>query len=328
MSAGEPAESIGQGEGGEFAEIERLFRPLTRGAPEALSLLDDAAVVPARPGWDLVLTTDALVEGVHFLADDPLDTVARKLLRVNLSDLAAKGATPYGYLLTTAWSPRCDAAAREAFARGLGEDGETFGVILLGGDTVSTPGPLTVSATLLGWVPAGHMVRRGGARAGDRLLVSGQIGKGWLGLRARRDAAPDPEGVLTAFYRLPQPRTALAALLLDHASAAADVSDGLIADAGHIAKASGLALRLDLDRAPFHPLVGADQESRIAAAAGGDDYEIVCAAAPDHAVALIAASGQLGIPMTDIGVFEAGEGAEATLGGRVVSPTATGWRHF
>ena len=328
MSAGEPAESIGQGEGGEFAEIERLFRPLTRGAPEALSLLDDAAVLPARPGWDLVLTTDALVEGVHFLDDDPMDTVARKLLRVNLSDLAAKGATPYGYLLTTAWSPRCDAAAREAFARGLGEDGETFGLVLLGGDTASTPGPLTVSATLLGWVPAGRIVRRGGARAGDRLLVSGQIGKGWLGLQARRGAAPDPGGVLTGFYRLPEPRTALAALLLDNASAAADVSDGLIADAGHIAKASGLALRLALDRAPFHPLVGADEESRIAAAAGGDDYEIVCAAAPDLAVALTAASQQLGIPMIDVGAFEAGEGVEVTLGGRVVSPTATGWRHF
>ena len=311
---------------GEFADIARLYRPLTRGAPEALALLDDAAVLPSRPGFDLVLTADALVEGVHFLPDDPLDSVARKLLRVNLSDLAAKGATPYGYLQTTSWSPRCGMAEREAFARGLAEDGEAYDLVLLGGDTVSTPGPLTLTATLLGWVPSGGMVRRGGARAGDRLLVSGQIGKGWLGLAARQGRLADPDGVFTDFYRLPQPRLALAELLRVHASAAADVSDGLVADAGHVAKASGLALTLALDAVPLHPAVSASD--RLAAATGGDDYEIVCAAAPDLAVALIAASQQLEIPMTDVGALEAGEGVEVTLGGRVVSPTAIGWRHF
>jgi thiamine-monophosphate kinase len=312
----------------EFAEIARLYRPLTRGAPGALALLDDAAVLPSRPGFDLVLTTDTLVEGVHFLPDDPLDTVARKLLRVNLSDLAAKGAQPYGYLLTTAWSPRCDAAARATFARGLDEDGRALDLILLGGDTVSTPGPLTVGAALLGWVPAGGVVRRGGARAGDRLLVTGQVGKGWLGLQARRGARADPDGALTAFYRLPQPRTALAAALGRHANAAADVSDGLIADAGHIAKASGLALEIALDRLPLHPTVEPDRTARLAAASGGDDYEIVCAAAPHAVAALVAAGADTGIPITDIGVFSDGEGTTVTDGGQILAAGPGGWRHF
>ncbi len=322
MSASDPPPT------GEFAEIERLLRPLTRGAPEALALLDDAAVLPSRPGWDLVLTTDALVEGVHFLPDDPLDTVARKLLRVNLSDLAAKGAEPYGYLLTTAWPARCDLAEREAFAHGLDVEGLDAGLILLGGDTVATSGPLTVSATMLGWVAAGRTVRRGGARAGDRLLVSGQIGKGWLGLEARLGRIADPDGELTAFYRLPQPRSVLAPLLLDHASAAADVSDGLIADAGHIAKASGLAVRIALDAAPFHPLVGAEEARRIAAATGGDDYEIVCAVSAASAPTLIAGAQRLGIAFTDIGAFHAGQGAQVTHHGRTLTLSRTGWRQL
>jgi thiamine-monophosphate kinase len=315
-------------EGGEFAEIARLFAPLTRGAPEALSLLDDAAVLAGRSGFDLVITTDALVEGVHFLPDDPLDTVARKLLRVNLSDLAAKGAAPFGYLLTTAWSARCDAPARRAFANGLARDGETYGLILLGGDTVSTPGPLTVSATMLGWVPAGAMVKRSGARAGDRLLVSGQVGKGWLGLQARRGAIADPDGGLTEYYRLPQPRVALAEALRRYARAAADVSDGLIADAGHIATASGLGLTLSLDDLPLPRGMASDAASRVAAATGGDDYEIVCAASPDTAPALIAAAAVLGLAMTEVGVFTAGDGRDVRLGGRSIAIEHAGWRHL
>ena len=313
---------------GEFADIARLYRPLTRGAPGALALLDDAAVLPARPGFDLVLTTDTLVEGVHFLPDDPLDTVARKLLRVNLSDLAAKGARPFGYLLTTAWSPRCDEAAREAFARGLAADGEAFDLDLLGGDTVSTPGPLSVGAALLGWVPAGRMVRRSGASAGDRLLVSGQVGKGWVGLQARRGALADPDGALARLYRLPEPRLVLADALLAHASAAADVSDGLIADAGHLATASGLGLEIDLDRAPIHPAAATDAASRLAAAAGGDDYEIVCAAPPVSAAELIASAAAVGVTLTDIGVFSAGRGVRVTLGGEPVALERAGWSHF
>ncbi|MGH6909398.1 MAG: thiamine-phosphate kinase, partial [Phenylobacterium sp.] len=166
----------------EFSEIARLFRPLTGGAAGAFDLLDDAAVVPQRPGFDLVITKDAVVEGVHFPEREAPDLVAKKLLRVNLSDLAAKAAEPFGCFLAVAWPKSFGPADREAFARGLGEDLQTYGVSLLGGDTVSTPGPFTLSLTALGWVPAGRMVRRAGAKAGDILAVSGTIGDGALGL--------------------------------------------------------------------------------------------------------------------------------------------------
>lgn len=308
----------------EFGQIAALFRPLTRGAPEALDLLDDAAVIPSRPGFDLVVTKDALVEGVHFLSDDPPGLIARKLLRVNLSDLAAKGATPYGYFLATAWPKTFDWPMRQAFAEGLRIDGETYDLNLLGGDTVSIPGPLTVSVTMMGWVPAGRMIRRSGARAGDLVLVSGTIGDGGLGLMAARGELEDPGGELAARYRLPQPRLDLRERLLAHASAAADISDGLIADAGHIARASGLGLSLDLDRMPLSAAASrwldgqddrADGLRRLASF--GDDYEIVCTASPDAAAAL---------GLTPIGRVTA-SGLEVREDGRAISPGAGGWRH-
>jgi len=169
----------------EFGEIARLFRPLAS-SPEALGLLDDAAVLTWRSGHELVVTADAIVEGVHFLPQDPPHGVAQKLLRVNLSDLAAKAAEPYGYLLTVAWPSHWDEPKRTAFARGLREDQTRFGLTLLGGDTVFTPGPMSASVTMLGWARTGEMVKRSGAKAGDILLVSGSIGDGYLGLRAAK----------------------------------------------------------------------------------------------------------------------------------------------
>ena len=309
--------------GGEFDWIAQLLRPLTRGAPEALDLLDDAAVIPSRTGFDLVVTKDALVAGVHFLHDDPLDLVARKLLRVNLSDLAAKGADPYGYFLTTAWPTGTTWADRELFARGLAEDGETFSLSLLGGDTVSTPGPLTLTATLLGWVQQGAAILRRGARPGDRLAVSGTIGDGWLGLKAARAEIDSP--VLAHRYRLPVPRTDLIATLRTHARAAVDVSDGLLADAGHIAKASGLAVTIALDAVPVSIEAQAwltEQPDRAAArlaiATGGDDYQILCAIAPE---------GPVPNGLTVVGAFEAGEGVTATFKGAPVAIDRLGWTH-
>ncbi|HEY9217790.1 MAG TPA: thiamine-phosphate kinase, partial [Phenylobacterium sp.] len=164
----------------EFEAIARLFRPLTRGAPEAFDLLDDAAAIPSRPGHDLVVTKDAMVEGVHFLPGEPADLVARKLLRANLSDLAAKAAEPYGYFLAVSWPATWDGGARALFAEGLRQDGEAFDISLLGGDTTSTPGPMTASVTMLGWVPEGRMLRRAGAQSGDVVMVSGPIGDGFL----------------------------------------------------------------------------------------------------------------------------------------------------
>ncbi|THD62934.1 thiamine-phosphate kinase [Phenylobacterium sp.] len=310
--------------GGEFSEIARLFRPLTGGAVGAFDLLDDAAIVPQRPGFDLVVTKDALVEGVHVPLGEAADLVARKLVRVNLSDLAAKAAEPFGVFLAVAWPPAYGVADREAFARGLGEDLRAFGVALLGGDTVGTPGPFTASLTALGWVPEGRMVRRAGARAGDVLAVSGTIGDGVLGLAAVRGELADPDGWLSGRYRLPNPRLDLRQALSGHAHAAADVSDGLIADAGHIAEASGTGLTLDLDALPLSPPARAwlgVQPDRTAAlvrlATGGDDYE-VAAAFP----------GPPPAGFTAIGEITAEPGVRVLAGGRTVEIAQAGWRHL
>jgi thiamine-monophosphate kinase len=307
----------------EFEQIARLFRPLTRGAPEALDLLDDAAVIPSRPGFDLVITKDALVEGVHFLAGEPPGITAAKLMRANLSDLAAKGAEPYGYLLMTAWPAAYGWDQRQAFAAGLDADGQAFGVILLGGDTVATAGPLVVSMTLLGWAPNGRMVRRDGAKVGDLVMVSGPIGDGWLDWGPGRGELD--RRWLAESHRLPQPRVDLREALLAQASAAADVSDGLIADAGHIAKASGVGLKLDLGQMPLSKAAQAwlaTQADRAAGlvklATGGDDYEIVCTATPDDALAL-------GLPV--IGEVVAGTGVQVNCDGAPLEITAGGWRH-
>src|SRR5882672_8346250 len=214
--------------------IARYFRPLATD-PGAFQLDDDAAALKAHAD-DIVVTTDAIVEGVHFLPDDPPDTIARKALRVNLSDLAAKGATPAGFVLTLALRS-ADDAWLTPFARGLGEDAGLFGCPLLGGDTVSTPGPLMISVTAFGRVPPGRMVHRSGAKPGDRVVVTGTIGDAASGLDILRggkvhaavnDAAA--RDLLIGRYRVPQPRTALAEIVREYASAAMDVSDGLAGD--------------------------------------------------------------------------------------------------
>jgi len=314
----------GKNRADEFGEIARLFRPLTGGAAGAFDLLDDAAIVPQRSGFDLVITKDAIVEGVHFPDGERPDLVARKLVRVNLSDLAAKAAEPFGCFLAVAWPKGFGGDDREAFARGLGEDLKAYGVALLGGDTVSTPGPFTASLTALGWVPEGRMVRRAGARPGDILAVSGTIGDGALGLLAVRGEIDDPDGYLAGRYRLPTPRLDLREALAERASAAADVSDGLAADAGHIAEVSGVGLVLDLDRLPLSPAARRwleSQPDRSAAlatlATGGDDYEVVATF--------------LGPPpngFTQIGLVSEGAGVSLTAGGRPLRVAQGGWRHL
>jgi len=315
----------------EFDFIARLMKPLARGAPEALGLLDDAAVIPSRPGFDLVVTKDAIVEGVHFLPSDPLDLVARKLLRVNLSDLAAKAAEPYAWFLAVSWPARCGWPERQAFAEGLRRDQEAFGVTLLGGDTTATPGPLTASATLLGWVPAGQALLRSGARDGDVVLVSGTIGDGWLGLKAAQGEIVAP--LALERYRLPEPRLVLRAALAS-AHACADVSDGLAADLGRIALASGLGAELELDRLPLSPdglsyvQAAADPAAALAAlATGGDDYELVCTAAAEQAVGLMARAQAAGVRMTAVGRIMAGAGVSASYEGREARLDRLGYRH-
>lgn len=309
----------------EFGEIARLFRPLTRGAPGAFELRDDAAVIPQRPGFDLVVTKDAIVEGVHFPQGEAPELVARKLVRVNVSDLAAKAAEPFAAFLAVAWPQGFADRDRELFAMGLAADLEAFGVDLLGGDTVKTPGPFTCTLTAMGWVPAGRMVRRAGARPGDKLLVSGTIGDATLGLAAVKGQIEDPDGRLAYRYRMPEPRVDLRETLRRHATAAADVSDGLVADARHIAEASGVGLLIDLDRLPLSGAAATwlERQADVGASllrlgTGGDDYEVVCTMA----------SGVRKPPgFTVIGEVREGEGVEVRAAGRAMDPGAGGWRH-
>jgi thiamine-monophosphate kinase len=336
-----PDVPLSDGSGGpvdEFDWIEKLLRPLTRGAPEALNLLDDAAALPARPGYDLIVTKDALVEGVHFLSDDPPANIARKLLRCNLSDLAAKGAEPYGYFLAVAWPPAFGWEKRRAFVAGLDADQTAFGLVLLGGDTVSTPGPLTLSATLMGWTPAGAMMRRGAAKVGDVVFTTGTIGDGWLGLRAARDGAlglsEEDLAWLIERYRTPQPRLGLGDSLRRYAHAAADVSDGLIADVGRIGIASGLGVSIALDRLPLSPAAQRWLSTQsdlgaalLALAVGGDDYEIVCTAPKAKAAALEAAVRAAGLSLTSIGEITAGTGVRVVHQGHEIDAGAGGYRH-
>lgn len=317
----------------EFDWIASL-RTLTRDDPRALGLADDAAVLPGRPGFDMVISTDSMVEGVHFLAGERPEIIAQRLLRTSLSDLAAKAARPFGYLLTTAWPPNRPRQYRAAFARGLAADGDEFGVSLLGGDTVTTSGPMTFGATVLGWVPSGGAILRSGAREGDIVVVCGVIGDGWLGLRAARGEIADPGGRLAAHYRLPKPLLTLRDVLSRHARAAADVSDGLLADAGHVAQASGCGVQIELETLPLS--IGAaawcasqphEGRARLELASGGDDYALVCALDPADEAAFRASVAALGVPAAAVGVFRSAPGIGVSLGGKSLGAERFGWRH-
>jgi thiamine-monophosphate kinase len=300
---------------GEDSLIAHYFKPLATDAG-ALGLSDDAAVLKAR-GEDLVVTTDAIVEGVHFLANDPPDTIARKALRVNLSDLAAKGASPAGFVLTLALRG-ADDGWLTAFAGGLGADARSFECPLLGGDTVSTPGPLTVSITAFGHVPPGKMVHRSGARPGDRVLVTGTIGDAALGLdilrggRVAEALADEAAGraALVARYRVPEPRNALAEALREHASAAMDVSDGLAGDLTKLCAASAVSALIDAPSIPKSPMAAAllrrGAISIETLVAGGDDYEILCTVDEARYEAFAAQARGAKVELTSIGTVLAG----------------------
>jgi thiamine-monophosphate kinase len=316
----------------EFALIARHFRPLAGAG--ALELGDDAAVLAPPAGRELVIAADAMVADVHFLADDPPDTIGRKLLRVNLSDLAAMGAVPLGYLMTTAFPKAIDEAWIAGFVAGLAEDQRSFGLTLLGGDTVGTPGPMTLSLTILGHVAPGTALRRGGARPGDALWVSGSIGDGALGLRAARGQLPDPDGILADRYRLPRPRLALGRALIGLATAAMDVSDGLMQDLGHLCRTSGCAAVVEAGRVPLSPAaraaLAADPALALLPFAGGDDYELLFAAPEDATPAIEAAAAAAGIAATRIGRFAEGRPAAKLLdaaGAEIALPRG-GWSHF
>jgi len=319
--------------------IARYFRPLATD-PGAFDLGDDAAVLKAL-GDDIVVTTDAIVEGVHFMAGDPPDTVARKALRVNLSDLAAKGATPAGFVLTLALR-EADDAWLTLFARGLGSDAGLFGCPLLGGDTVSTPGPLMISIAAFGRVPADKMVHRNGAKPGDRVVVTGTIGDAALGLDILKGGAvaaaladdAAATATLVGRYRVPQPRNALAQAVRDHASAAMDVSDGLAGDLAKLCAASGVSAAID---APGIPLSAAAARLLSQGAigietmvSGGDDYEILCTMSENRFEAFARAAGLAEVAVTSIGTVIAGASAPKFLDaqGNQIALKRLSYSHF
>jgi thiamine-monophosphate kinase len=321
---------------GEFETIDQLFRPLAH--PEwAAGLQDDVATLPSRLGQDILITKDVIVEGVHFLPDDPLDTVAQKALRTNLSDLAAKGAEPFGYLLACQWSARCGLPERAAFAEGLAKDQVAFRVSLLGGDTVVTPGPFSVAITAMGWVPSGRRVLRSGAVVGDAVFVTGTIGDAWLGLRAlngRLALQPDRQAAVIDAYRRPQPRLDFASTVLEHAHASIDVSDGLVADLGHIARASRVGIEFQLETLPlsaagahwFEGRVDA-QAALVGLATAGDDYEIAFCAPARLEETLRRAAEARHLRLTRIGQVVAGQGVSVTYGGKPTEIDVAGYVH-
>lgn len=318
--------------------IARYLAPLASD-PAAFNLTDDAACLAVPPGHELVITTDALVAGVHFFADDPPALIARKALRTNLSDLAAKGARPRAYLLTLALPDAWDEAWLADFVTGLALDQKHFEVSLLGGDTTRAAGPLTLSITALGLVPVGKMVRRKGAQAGDRVFVTGTIGDAAFGCRMRLEPArfatmpADHRAHLLQRYLLPQPRHALAQVLQAHASAAMDVSDGLAGDCAKLCRASGVSATLDVARVPLsnaaRALCGAGIDMLQLALSGGDDYEILFTVAPDRCSPLMADARAADVAVSEIGTIVAGSALPRFVHeGGVLSFTTTSFSHF
>ena len=316
--------------------IARFFKPLASD-PGALGLSDDAAFLTPPPGCDLVLKTDAIVGGVHFFPDDTAHTVASKALRVNLSDLAAKGARPLGYLLSLAIPKNIGEDWLAGFAEGLRADAVLFGCPLFGGDTDRTPGPITISIAMFGSVPAGTMVRRSGATPGDRVFVSGTIGDAALGVMVRGDkieklSEPHRKHLLSR-YLLPQPRNALAEAVRTHASAAMDISDGFVGDFTKLCRVSGVGADIEIARIPVSDaakaVIAGDSSMLETAMTGGDDYEIVCTVPAAKADSFRGAAKAVHIAVTEVGEVKAGKGTRF-LGadGRALSFKHGSYSHF
>ncbi|WP_321392022.1 thiamine-phosphate kinase [Emcibacter sp.] len=298
---------------GEFDLIENYFAPLASKGPPAFGLQDDAAVFHPPTGQDLVFTKDALVASVHFLENDAPELVARKALRVNLSDLASMGAEPVGYLLALALPRHFDAEHREEwvsrFASGLAEDQKQYSLSLFGGDTVSTPGPLTITLTAIGSVEKGRALHRFGAKVGDHIFVSGSLGDAALGLAILQGVLQeenlDVRKFLVERYHLPRPRLALGRRLTGLATAAMDISDGLMADLGHLCDASGVGAHIFDFNLPVSGAAGKVLErlpgykNRIWG--GGDDYELLFTVPEQHLAVVDALSVELGLALTEIG---------------------------
>ena len=316
----------------EFSIIAEFFAPLATDTA-AFGLKDDAAAIPARPGFDTVITTDTITQGTDFFPHDPPAMVAQKALRVNLSDLAAKGAVPAFYFLNLVLPYGVTRDWLKSFTDGLARDQHNFSISLLGGDTSAGEFP-TVSVTALGYVAAGTMLRRNGAKAGDSVYVTGTIGDSAGGLaifkreshalnEARRDH-------LIARYRIPDPPVAFGAGLRGLASASVDVSDGLIADLGHLA--SQVAIAVNAEKVPrsdaLRAFWGDEPAAIIRAITAGDDYQVAFTAPPQDESRIMAAAKAAGISVTAIGTVSAGQGVTVTHRGQTLVIPKPGYRHF
>ncbi len=330
---------------GEFETIARCFTPLAEGEPGALSLTDDAAVLETMKNHRLVVTVDTLIRGIHFPQDTPAENIAVRLLAVNLSYLAAMGARPAHYTLSLALPEDVDDIWLDRFAAALGVEQQTYGITLVGGDTVATPGPVCLTLTAFGWVAEGKALLRSGARSGDTIYVSGTIGDGALGLLALQGKlpgldSPHAEYLVQRFSR-PRPRVELGQALVGIAHGCIDISDGLAADLGHIATASGVEAVLEWERIPLSPAARVAVEGtpplRESVLGGGDDYELLFAAPETAAGDLALISDRLGLPLTAVGRIAKPDKEKMGRkpGVRIVDGTgaeiplpSSGYRHF
>lgn len=326
---------------GEFEIIARYFAPLATDKA-ALGLRDDAAILVVSEGYELIATCDTLIEGVHFLGDDPADSIGYKALAVNLSDLAAKGARGHVYLLSLAVPRDTPPAWFEGFSAGLRELQEATGISLVGGDTTASPGPPTITIAALGLVRHGHAVLRHGAKNGDRLYVSGTIGDACLGLRLLKDPAlartwdlsEEDKGFLIDRYRRPTPRTELVIPIRNFAQGAIDVSDGLVGDVDKLAQVSHVGALIEAARVPFssaaQKALAREPQLLESLITAGDDYEIVAAVPETSAAAFEAEAQAKGASVTMIGRIAGPSGDVRVLGpdGALLALERKGFAHF
>lgn len=325
----------------EFELIERYFAPLASGEPGAFGLLDDAAALSITPGKQAVITTDAIVAGVHFPANEQSWVIARRLVRVNLSDLAAMGARPRFYTVALALPGSTTSQWVAGFAEGLAEEQQQFAITLIGGDTTRADGALMLSLTMIGEVADNEILLRSGANVGDGIYVSGTIGDAELGraLMEGRMTAPDEatQTYLIDRFRTPNPRVEMGLQLAGLASAAADVSDGLVADLNHICRASRLSADIELARVPLSDaarrLVTDDQQLRVSLLTGGDDYELVFTAPAKVSEQLRQVAANSGVGLTRIGRVVEGNAQPNAVTvrddkGRSVEIGHGGYQHF
>jgi thiamine-monophosphate kinase len=321
--------------------IERYLRPLSAGFAGAFDLNDDCAVLAVPEGQELVVSMDAVAAGVHFFADDDPADIGWKALAVNVSDLAAKGARPVAYVMSLAFPEPPEHAWLESFAAGLAEAQSAFTMALAGGDTDRRPGPLSITITAMGTVPAGRHILRADAHAGDLLFVSGTIGDAALGLELRRDPGqsarwgitPADEAALLQAYLRPRPRLGLRDALLRYASASMDISDGLMLDLQRLCRASGLGAAVPVASLPLssaaRTVVGGTAEGWSRIVTGGDDYEILSVVPSSLAPDFVAAAAAADVLVSEIGVLDDSQGVLIALpDGAPLRPSTAGWEHF